>query len=62
MESVPYYVLMAVRNCIAIGALEVYSLTTVLFPAAIAASCALFVPMVLWRRRMVANVTTATPH
>ena len=54
VESVPYYVLMAVRNCVAIAALEVYSLTTVLFPAAIAASCALFVPMVLWRRRAVA--------
>lgn len=50
-ESVPYYVLMAVRNCIAIGALVTYSWTTVLFPGAIALSCAAFVAMVLWRRR-----------
>ncbi len=54
IESVPYYLLMAVRNCVAIAALEVYSLTTVLFPGAIAVSCALFVVMVLWRRRVVA--------
>lgn len=53
-ERVPYYVLMAVRNCIAIGALVTYSWTTVLFPGAIAAACALFVAMVVWRRRTIA--------
>lgn len=52
-ESVPYYVLMAVRNCVSIGALVTYSWTTVLFPGAIALSCAVFVAMVLWRRRVI---------
>lgn len=52
-DSVPYYVLMAVRNCVSIGALVTYSWTTVLFPGAIALSCAVFVGVVLWRRSIV---------
>jgi hypothetical protein len=52
-DSVPYYMLMAVRNWVSIGALVTYSWTTVLFPGGIALACALFVAMVLWRRSIV---------
>jgi uncharacterized membrane protein len=38
------------RNVLAIAALEHYSLTTVLFPAAVGIACALFVVMVGYRR------------
>jgi hypothetical protein len=39
------------RNIVAILALEEYSLTTILFPAAVAAACFLFVLMVVYRRK-----------
>lgn len=62
-ESIPYYVLMAVRNSVAIAALETYSVTTILFPGVIAIACAIFVMMVLWRRRIVAaDATVDTPQ
>jgi len=40
----------ALRNALAISALEHYSLTTVLFPAAVGIACVLFVAMVAYRR------------
>jgi hypothetical protein len=49
-EHVGFYSLGAVRNALAISALEHYSLTTVLFPAAIGTACVLFVAMVGYRR------------
>lgn len=49
----------AVRNLLAIFALEHYSLTTVLFPAAVGVACALFVAMVAYRRKQVAPDTPA---
>jgi hypothetical protein len=51
-ERVTFFAIMAVRNLISIMALEHYSLTTVLFPAVIAATCVVFILMVLFRRRV----------
>lgn len=49
-EQLLFFGLMAVRNAISIGALEVYSTTTILFPAATGVACLIFVVMVLIRR------------
>jgi len=49
-ERIGFYSLGVVRNALAIAALEHYSLTTVLFPAAVGITCALFVAMVGYRR------------
>jgi len=53
-EQLAFFVLMALRSVIAIGALEHYSLTTVLFPAMIAAACTLFINIVIYRRKLLA--------
>jgi hypothetical protein len=50
-ESVLFFALFASRNLIVILALEHYSLTTVLFPAVIAAACILLISLLLYRRR-----------
>ncbi|WP_428354348.1 hypothetical protein [Methyloprofundus sp.] len=52
-EQLTFFVLMAVRNLIAIAALENYTLTTVLFPALSAFACLIFIMMVSVRRRVV---------
>jgi hypothetical protein len=52
-EQVTFYALMSTRNLISVVALEHYSLTTVLFPATMASVAALFVVMVILRRRVV---------
>lgn len=49
-EHLLFFTLIGLRNLVSIAALEVYSLTTVLFPAATAAACVLFIAMVVWRR------------
>jgi hypothetical protein len=51
-EQLKFYVIMGVRNLVVISALENYSLTTVLFPATIAAVCLIFSLMVVYRRRV----------
>jgi hypothetical protein len=50
-ERIGFYSLAAVRNLLAILALERYSLTTVLFPAAVGVACVVFVAMVAYRRK-----------
>jgi hypothetical protein len=50
-ESLLFFVLFTARNLIVIMALENYSITTVLFPAVIAAACVLLIVMVAYRRR-----------
>ena len=50
-EHITFFVLMVIRNLIAIMALEHYSLTTVLFPALTAVACLIFIMMVVYRRR-----------
>ena len=49
-EQLLFFALMACRNFISIMALEHYSLTTVLFPAATGLACILFIKLVLIRR------------
>ncbi len=49
-EQVLLYVLMTIRNLVAIAALEHYSWTTVLFPAFISWTCVMFIAMVIVRR------------
>jgi hypothetical protein len=53
-ESISLYSVAVVRNILIIAALETLSLTTILFPAAVAISCAIFVAMVLARRYRIA--------
>jgi hypothetical protein len=50
-EPIGLYLLSVPRNIVAILALEEYSLTTILFPAAVAVACFLFVLMVVYRRK-----------
>jgi hypothetical protein len=52
-EPVGLYLLSVPRNILSIMALEVLSVTTILFPAAVAVACAAFVAMVVYRRRRV---------
>lgn len=49
-EQLLFFGLMAIRNLISIMALENYSLTTILFPAATALACILFIQMTIIRR------------
>ncbi len=51
-EQLTFFALFTARNLIAIMALEHYSLTTVLFPAVIAAACLLLMFMITYRRRV----------
>jgi len=44
------FALFTARNLIVIMALENYSITTVLFPAAVAAACVLLMAMLVYRR------------
>jgi hypothetical protein len=54
-ERMGFYLLGTVRNGLAIAALEQYSLTTVLFPAAVGVACFIFVAMVAYRRAQFAQ-------
>ena len=53
-ESLLFFSLFAARNLIVIMALENCSVTTVLFPAVIAAACMLLMAMITYRRRALA--------
>jgi hypothetical protein len=53
-ESLVFFALFTARNVIVILALENYSITTVLFPAVIAAACMLLMAMIMHRRRVMA--------
>ncbi len=50
-ESLPFFALFAARNSLVVMALERYSITTVLFPAAIALACVMLVALIVYRRR-----------
>ena len=52
-ENVSFFVFFVARNSFAILALEHYSVTTVLFPAAIIGACLVLVLMINTRRRLV---------
>jgi hypothetical protein len=51
-ERTGFYLLGVVRNVLALWALEHYSVTTVLFPAAVGVACLVFVAMVAYRRQL----------
>jgi len=53
-ESLMFFALFAARNLLVIMALEYYSVTTVLFPAVIAAACVLLLAVLTYRRRALA--------
>ena len=52
-ESLPFFVLFALRNGLVIMALEHYSATTVLFPAVVGLACLSLIALVVIRRRRV---------
>lgn len=54
-ESLLFFALFTARNLIVIAALEHYSVTTVLFPAVIAAACVFLMSMMSYRRRVTAS-------
>jgi hypothetical protein len=54
-ESLLFFALFTARNLIVIMALENYSVTTVLFPAVIAAACMLLITLIAYRRRVPAT-------
>jgi hypothetical protein len=54
-ESLLFFALFTARNLIVIMALEHYSVTTVLFPAAIAAACMMLIAMVAYRRQVLST-------
>ncbi len=54
-ESLVFSALFTARNIIVLMALENYSLTTVLFPAAMMAACILLIAMVTYRRSIPAT-------
>ncbi len=50
-EAVPFYVMIVIRNLLALAALTQYGWTTVLFPAAIGGASLSMVVLLLYRRR-----------
>jgi len=58
-DKLLFFVLMAVRNLFAIIALEHYSITTVIFPAATGVACILFVIMVIYRRQIYSSLSSS---
>lgn len=50
-ESLVFFITFALRDVLVLLALENYSLTTILFPAAIATSCTIVVLIIYYRRR-----------
>ncbi len=64
-EDAGFFALFAVRNGLAIGALERLNLATLLFPAATGAACLALIALVFFRRRlaraMVSREATETP-
>lgn len=53
-EPIAFLAILVLRNALVIAALEHRSLTTVLFPAAMAAACVVLIAVLAWRRRALA--------
>src|SRR5690606_244677 len=51
-ESISFLVILILRNALIVAALERYVLTTILFPVAMAAACAVLIMMMVWRRQL----------
>jgi hypothetical protein len=56
-ESIVFFTLSATRNLLVLLALDHYSLTTVLFPAAVGLACLLLSLMLAYRRHSLANLS-----
>jgi hypothetical protein len=56
-EKISFFAIFAVRNLLALLALQNYSLATVLFPAASGLACVVLVLLLVWRRRAVPLVS-----
>ena len=61
-ESLSFFGLFAARNILVILALEHYSVTTVLFPAAIAVACVSLMAMIAFRRRAMSRASEKAPQ
>ncbi|WP_036252533.1 hypothetical protein [Methylobacter sp. BBA5.1] len=59
-ESLLFFSLFVVRNILVMIALENYSITTVLFPAAVAVACMLLMAMIMYRRRAATTLAGGT--
>ncbi|WP_020160925.1 hypothetical protein [Methylobacter marinus] len=59
-ESLLFFSLFVVRNILVMMALENYSITTVLFPAAVAVACMLLMAMIMYRRRAATTLAGGT--
>lgn len=51
-EHIGFYLLFTIRNVLVIMALQHYSITTVLFPAAVGVGCLVVVFILAWRRNL----------
>ena len=60
-EPINFLAILIVRNALVIAALEQRTITTALFPAAMAAACILLLGMLVWRRRVLDAATTHHP-
>lgn len=54
-ENVTFFLIFLTRNVVAIMALEHYSITTTLFPAAIAIACLMLVMIIMFRRYLLSK-------
>lgn len=52
-ESLSFLTILILRNALIVAALERYMLTTLLFPVAMAAACALLITIMAWRRPLI---------
>ena len=59
-ESVSFFALASVRNLLVVLALEHYSMTTVLFPAAVGAACVMLTAFLLYRRKCTGGLRRKT--
>ncbi len=57
-EQASFFALAALRNFVVLGALENYTLTTMLFPAAVGGVCVIFIAMLAYRRRQLSLQST----
>ena len=60
-ENLTFFGLFLLRNLLAIIALEHYSVTTVLFPAAVALACLMLIVLILYRRRLMPSENNNAP-
>ena len=59
-ESLTFMLLFGMRNYLVLFALEHYSLTTVLFPAATAVALSATVAMIVWRRNRLSSTQSGS--